>query len=378
MEPVIHVIGPGNSELPRRLRSARLAVHLSMREVAHRLRGQAAISHATLASYERGQTQPKFDTLVALAATYGRPVSWFIASGPELTGVCYRNLVSRYRVRDRESFEAEVAKWAYAYLRLEDRLGARRRARVREVPDATADPRRLAEWVRKEREIGSEQPIPSVLELLDRFGVYALEIKAPFAVDGLAARFGDEHLVILNPSVSNDRARMNAGHELAHVLYGDCIDDSEARAHRAVEARAMEFASHLLMPSRVLRSAFAGRSMVRLVKFKERFGISLAAMVLRAEREDVIPNSLAKKLWVEFSKRGWRRHEPGAVRPDRATRFEQLLDGAVVRGDITWKDAAEVTGVRISELKNRVQEALGFGNEYPDDPAGPDMFRLVK
>lgn len=118
--------------------------------------------------------------------------------------------------------------------------------------------------------------------------------------------------------------------------------------------------------------------MVRLVGFKERYGISLAAMIYRAERESIIPNNLAKKLWVEFSKRGWRRDEPGTVRPDRATRFEQLLDGAVVRGDITWREASEITGVRVDELKQRVQAALGFGNDYPSDPQDPELLRLIQ
>jgi Zn-dependent peptidase ImmA (M78 family) len=197
-------------------------------------------------------------------------------------------------------------------------------------------------------------------------------------VDGLAATYGGHHVVVLNSSVSNDRARMNAAHELGHILYNDCINAQESQKNRTLETRAMDFASHLLMPSSILRSAFMGRSMVRLVGFKERYGISLAAMIYRAEREDVIPNSLAKKLWVEFSKRGWRRQEPGSVRPDRATRFEQLLDGAIVRSDITWKEAAEITGVRVDELKARVQQALGFGNEYPEDPRNPEMLRLIQ
>lgn len=364
--------------LSQRLRAARLSARLSTRDVASRLHRNAGISHATLANYERGKTQPTLDTLAALAALYQRPVIWFISSGPQLSGICYRNLVSRIGVRERERFEAEVQKWVDAYMRLEERLRARRRQRFNGVPSPDSDPKRLAEWVRSQVSIDTEQPIPSVIELLDRFGVYALELAAPVAVDGLAAMYGRDHVVVLNSSVSNDRARMNAAHELGHILFQDCVAPAEDNARRASEGRAMDFASHLLMPVSILRAAFKGRSMVRLVGFKERYGISLAAMIYRAEREGVIPNSLAKNLWVEFSKRGWRRNEPGSVRPDRAMRFEQLLDGAIVRGDITWKEAAEITGVRIDELKDRVQRALGYGNDYPNDPSSPEILRLVQ
>lgn len=369
---------PVNPKLGQRLRIARLAVNLSTREVVSRLPGTVAVSHATLANYECGKTQPKLDTLAALAEMYHRPMSWFISPGPQLSGVCYRNLVSRFGVREQERFEAEVHKRVEAYIRLEERLSARRRPRFGELPGPATNPQQLAEWVRKQSSLDKEQPVPSVIDLLDRFGVFALELVAPVAVDGLAAMYGHNHVVVLNSTVSSDRARMNAAHELGHILYQDCAIPAEKRSHRSQEERAMAFASHLLIPSSVLRTAFKGRSMVRLVSYKERYGVSLAAMIYRAEREDIIPNSLAKTLWVEFSKRGWRRHEPGSVRPDRATRFEQLLDGAIVRRKITWKEAAEITGVRVEELKLCVQQAIGFTDEYPDDSGDSELLRLVR
>ncbi len=368
---------PQNPDLGQRLRAARLAAGLSTREVAAQLRRSHKVSHATLANYERRLTQPTLGTLEALAALYQRPISWFIACGPQLSGIRYRNLVSRFGARERERFEAEVQKWVEAYVRLEDRLRARRRSRLNDVPRPEIEPMRLAEWIRDQIGIEPDQPIPSVIDLLDRFGVYAFELRAPFAVDGLAALYGQDRVIVLNSDVAHDRARMNAAHELAHLLYNDC--DGHTKTQRSTEEhRAMEFASHLLMPPAVLHAAFNGRSMVRLVGFKERYGISLAAMVYRAEKEGIIPNSLAKKLWVEFSKRGWRRREPGSVRPDRATRFEQLLDGAIVRGDLTWREAVEITGIRADELKDRVQQALGFDNDYPTDSGEPEFLRLIQ
>ena len=47
-------------------------------------------------------------------------------------------------------------------------------------------------------------------------------------------------------------------------------------------------------------------------------------MVYRAQESGIINESTSKWLWMEFARRGWRTQEPGHVRPDRATRFEQL------------------------------------------------------
>src|SRR6185295_11710007 len=117
-----------------------------------------------------------------------------------------------------------------------------------------------------------------------------------------------------------------------------------------------------------LREAFRGESMVRLVKFKETFGISLAAMIFRAQKADILTAKTARHLWIEFSKRGWRRKEPGHVRADRATRFEQLLEGAIASKVMTWRDAESVTGIPDEDLKHRLGLAMGLeSNDLGDE-----------
>src|SRR5690606_3331482 len=119
---------------------------------------------------------------------------------------------------------------------------------------------------------------------------------------------------------------------------------------KEMEQKAFEFGSHLLLPNDQLKQAFTGKSMVRLVQFKERFGISLAAMIYRAEKLKFLTKGEAKSLWIEFSRRGWRSNEPGYVRPDRATRFEQLIEEACQSGSVSIKEVADLAGVRPSEI----------------------------
>jgi Zn-dependent peptidase ImmA (M78 family) len=196
----------------------------------------------------------------------------------------------------------------------------------------------------------------------------------------MAAVAGDEHVVVLNAAASNERSRLNAAHELGHCLYGDCKVGSSEN-HGPTEDRAFEFASHFLLTDDMLEEAFRDRSIVSLVKYKERFGISIAAMVYRAERKGILSKKLAKHLWIEFNRRGWRTREPGNVKEDRATRFEQLLDGAILQQKISWQTAAQLTGVREDELRQRVELAVGV-NEPPTPQArGGDktpFMRLVK
>jgi Zn-dependent peptidase ImmA (M78 family) len=214
-----------------------------------------------------------------------------------------------------------------------------------------------------------------VPDVLDRFGIRSIEHLTEFRIDGLAAKFGDETAVVLNPGVSNDRSRLNAAHELAHVIFGEC-DREEVAETKASENRAFEFASVFLLPNTKLKEAFTGQSMVRLVQFKEMYGISLAAMVYRAEKQRYITKATAKKLWVEFSRRGWRTNEPGSVRPDRATRFEQLLDSAIFERRISIREAAGIAGVRPEEIRQRINSAMGLERDSHFDEEEPAVLRI--
>ncbi len=353
-----------------KLKQSRLAKGLSTREVARSIADRFSITHATLSNYEAGRTTPTMAVLEILASFYGRPLTWFFESGPILSNIHYRNLKSRSRVGDLRAFEANAQRWIEAYWRLEGLLGVRLANRYQSFEGSSDDSGRgLAERLRRHLEIADREPIRSVTDLIDDFGVRAMELRTDIPVDGMAARFGGEYVIILNPAVPNERCRMNAAHELGHVLLGDC-DKECGHGDSASEKRAYEFASHLLIPESELKLAFQGSSMVRLMKAKEYFGISLQAMIYRAEQSGIIPKTTAKWLWIEFAKRGWRKDEPGFVRPDRATRFEDLLFSAVAERRLTWEDAAKVLQVPSDELDLRLQLALNRGDK--SSPEGDD------
>ncbi len=364
-----------------KLLQARKATGMSTRRVAEVLPPSVPLSHATIANYESGRSQPTMEALSALASIYQRPLTWFLQSTAALTGIRYRNRKSKVGVRELAQFEATAQKWVDAYRALEETLNTPFKPDLADVRFAeTVRPATAARKLREKLGLHDDDPVPSVVEVLERVGVRTLELSTALAIDAMAATAGTEPVVVLNPVVSNERSRLNATHELGHVVFGDCKATSIDN-HGPTEDRAFDFASSFLLTDTMLAEAFADRSMVRLVKYKERFGISIAAMVYRAERQRIIPKVLAKHLWIEFNRRGWRTREPGNVKEDRATRFEQLLDGAILQQKLTWQTAAQLTGVREDELRQRVELALGI-DEPPAPPAkgGEDkpFMRLVK
>jgi Zn-dependent peptidase ImmA (M78 family) len=210
------------------------------------------------------------------------------------------------------------------------------------------------------------QPIFNMVSVLESFSARAMELRASFGVDGAAARLGNEHFVVINPIIANVRVRMNAAHELAYMLYDDCKRHLGWNAGN-VEGKAYLFASALLLPNSQLQEAFSGRSFLKLIQYKEKFGISLAAMIYRAQTSGIINTTASRWLWSQMAQRGWRQNEPGYVWRDRAINFEMLLESAIQTKRFTWSEAERITGVKEEDLQQRIASAIQNNEAQQED-----------
>ena len=342
----------------QRLRIAREATGLTTRVVAGRISLTVKpISHVTIGNYERGTTKTPEDILEALAQLYERSVAWFRDNGVALQGLRYRALKS-VTVRNQKEFAYQSQLWLETYLYTQNILGRNLSSHHTNFSiDRNDSGRSLAETIRGLYSLG-DHPLPSTIRLLENFGIYTIQLSTEARIDAFAGWLGDVRVVVLNANLSNDRIRLNALHELAHHLYEDCIN-GPALNHEEIEKRAFEFASHMLIPEEQLKEAFALKSMVRLVQYKEQFGISLAAMVYRARQSGLISASRYQRLWRDFARLGYRKNEPGHVGPDRPVRMEALIDSAISQKLISYAEIASIAGTDELTVKRRVFETIG-------------------
>jgi len=346
-----------NRNFGTRLQSARKGAAISTRAVAQRLEKKGfSISHATIANYERGKTVPPLPLVAALADLYDLPINWLLQPEAVLTNVCYRAL-KKVSIKDKRQFEASAQRWLEGYRRLETKLDQRLTSQMVDFQrHEDANGKVMAKRLRSELEL-ADRPVPSTIDVLHQFGVRILSLDAAPEIDGFAAKLEQESVVVLNSRLSNDRIRLNAAHELGHHLYSDSTC-GRGLTENERESRAFEFASNFLMPVSKLKVAFDSYSMLRLIEYKKRYGISLAAMIYRATKEKILTDRISNMLWREFAKRGWRKTEPGEVGADRPVRFEQMLESAMRSGQLTWAQAAHVTKIREDELRKRLDSAL--------------------
>ena len=344
--------------LGRRLRAAREALGQSTRDVAMALLSNGLkVTHATISNYERGTTVPSTEFLHAFSQLTKRSIEWLQGAGHELAGVRYRCLKATREAEKRE-YEGHALRWLEVYFHVEKLLRSPLRVQRQHsgfkvsVDESGAD---VARRIRNDMKL-DKCPLPSTARVLEDFGVHVLSLATKSRIDGLAARAGSLRVVVLNPLVAADRMRLNALHELAHHLFEDCVEGGHLGSDE-IEDRAFDFGVGMLIPDFMLKEAMESKSIVRLVQFKERYGISLAAMFYRARQKNYINPSTYRRVMIEFSKHGLRKQEPGEVLPDRPLRMEYLIDKAVFTGVTTYDQLAGVSGLSSEEIGSRVYAA---------------------
>lgn len=374
-----------SATIGQRLKLARQQMGLSTRAAAEIVSRAAPVSHATLANYENGKTQPDMAILAVLSRCYEVDLNWFFSKPSSFSGLRYRRLKSRVPIQQKERFEALSQRWLSAYRSLERHLEKPLKGHIELGKFRGANPTEAANVLRRDLKLDSDgtdpPPVSSVVQVIRLCGIRLIELDAVDGIDGLAARLDHEPTIIINGNVSNDRYRMDMAHELGHHLLGHCDEVSKLNDELADE-EAYEFAMSLLLPDVQLRKALKGFSMVRLFEYKLRFGISLSSMIFQGQKRGLIPESLARRVWIEFAKRGYKKKEPGEVPSDRPTRFEQLIEFAVMKGS-GYDEISRVTGIPQRDLKDRVsyvlrQMGVSSGGGEENLAVEPPRMRIVR
>lgn len=316
----------------RRLTLARQVAGLRKNGLAERI----GKTPTAVAGYENGSKRPASATVAQLALTLKVEPSFFIGGDPG------QNLVPTPHFRSLRSTTQLVRDQAHAYgclvadvaasLEKYVELPARDVPRYAVPPEeiAAGQPEQAAAQVRAQWQMGAG-PAGHLIRLLENHGVlvvYSLTQSA--AVDAFSIEAGERPIVLLNP-VKQDyyRQRFDVAHELGHlVMHGDSEPGS-----KIVEEQAHRFAAEFLMPAATTIDELPSRAdWTELFVLKERWGVSLQALLMRCRQLKVMPESTYQKAMVTLSARGWRRREPGegtaTEHPSLLARSVELLEAA--------------------------------------------------
>jgi len=347
-----------NKTFADRLRSARMMNGLSLQALADKIGNR--ISRQALHKYEKGEAQPDSEMIGLLCdALDVRPDFFSREITIELDPVEFRKM-SKLTVKEKNRI-LEICKDVLSrYIEIEEILGIKNRfvnplkgikeiGSVEEIED-------FSEKVRKNWHLG-EEPIANVLELLENNNIKVLEIDADDQFDGLFSFISGRNIpvIVLNSAKlkSVDRKRFTAFHELGHLLLpltGLHENLAEKYCHR--------FAGAMLLPKRLLSKELGKKrskiSLQELGLLKQKYGISIQAIIYRCKDLGIISANYMANLFFLIRQLNWKVQEPYEFAgKETSSRFDQLLFRALSEEIISMSKAASLKNQKLAEFRTK-------------------------
>jgi Zn-dependent peptidase ImmA (M78 family)/transcriptional regulator with XRE-family HTH domain len=319
----------GDVELARTLFFGRRLTQA--RELRGMLKQQLAeavdVSPASIGQFERGAIRPSAITVARLAFALQVPADFFADDRPlrhpAEHDVHFRSLRAMTK-RQRAEALARVG----LLMELADVVERQVRLPALSLPDllvgsGLSHAEQTALRLRLDWGL-SKGPLSHVVRLIESKGLVVVREPMGLAsLDAFSCWGPNRPFVVLNADKGNAyRSRFDAAHELGHlILHHDVRPGS-----RIAEEEASRFASSFLMPASAIKTELPSRvAWPRLFALKNRWGVSVAALLARGRDLGVYSPPAFKRAMVHLSAQGWRRTEPGGRWPIEEP---QLLDRA--------------------------------------------------
>ena len=302
----------------RRLEEARLVNRLAKCDLARKIdRTRAYVS-----KWESGDKIPTLQDLDKIAEVTSLPRKFFLK--PQLdchsSPVFFRSMASITKaMRDRSAVRLRWAQEISVSLQQWVDLPALNIPQF-EIMDhhrvCSQDIENIAYECRKLWKLG-DGPISDILLTIENSGIIVIKDNVETAkMDGLSSwcEFDNRpYMLIAREKGTCVRSRMDAAHELGHLVLHRNIEPEilcDKYNFKEIERQAFEFASALLMPSESFVSEVHSLSLEAFSALKNRWKVSISAMMMRCQKLNVANEDHIRQLWRHYSFRGWHRGEP--------------------------------------------------------------------
>ncbi len=292
-----------------RLKQVRELMGFTQTELAKKLEK----TQAAIAKIESDFTKPSEDTIEKLSSLTGFQPPFFYA--PPLDDYPLGSLFFRKRQSVSTKKTNEIHKWGLTIFEIFKRLleDINPDIKTNISPFADKSPKLAARLLREAFGVSPEAPIKNLTKILETNGVFLFSI--PVAYDrfdafSLWTNNKKSPVIAILATEPVDRLRFSIAHELGHLALHQNTADL---ADKDSELKADLFASEFLLPeesiSTVLRSNI---TLTSLIQLKPKWGVSIQALIKRAENLGIISKRKSQYMFTQLSKRGWRKKEPAS------------------------------------------------------------------
>lgn len=371
-----------------RLTEARRARGVSATDLAD----MVGVSVQSISKYENDKQSPKLDVVYKIAITLKFPNDYFLRpiSTQDERPIFWRARLSAPPVaRDRSEVRLEWMKEIIGYL---DRYFDLPVLNVPRIPfsedslGSRAFVERTAKEIRQFWDI-RPGPMPDTIERLETNGILVSRIHV--RADKLDAfsqwsdRFNAPLVMLSRDKASACRQRFDVLHELVHIVCHTSIPQrrlNDRAFYKSIEKQADQIASAMLLPEADFTDELYAPSLDGFLTLKERWGASVAAMIMRSKHLDLIDDDEARRLWINYNRRGWRDREPLDGKMQREEphlirrSFEMLMEEGVQSASQITK-ALPLPPADLEELADLEPGTLAAANQSRAEPVLKDEFR---
>lgn len=315
------------------------------------LAAQCGVTPQTVSNWESGATIPSPEAVQRVASELGFEESFFYRPDLDRLPEGAASFRARTKLPARQKRAAlaagdlarELAVWIEARFELPP---------VR-LPDLEGQPPELAAQVIRAEWLLGEKPIPNMIHLLESRGVLVFSLAQDcHELDAFSFWSVGRPIVLLNTMKTPERSRIDAAHELFHLVA------HKEETGKQEEEDADTFAGALLMPKNDLRKHIPRvLGLNQLIIEKQRWGVSLAALVYRLHKVFIATEWQYRTLFMELSKRGYRSVEPNSIAREGSALLSKVFEALRFQG-ITPKRVAAELGLSSAQLQEFL---LGLG-----------------
>lgn len=300
---------------------------------ARRLRGLTGVSLAELVGlspgsishYEKNRTTPSIGTLERLTQVLNFPIEYFRKpiQSPSNRPIVFRSMstatnTARNKAAARINLLREIIPFLSMYIEF-PQLNLPTidiSPSPKEISDSDID--NVAMTLRKFWGLGNN-PISNLVWLLENNGIIVTRMLLEAAtLDSLSTWLLPEEgsypcIILGDDKASAVRSRLDAAHELAHLLIHTRItqkDMNDAASFKLIERQAHLFARSFLLPIQGFAADVYEVTLDELRILKDKWRVSIGAMIFRAEDLGLIDGARARHLWRARASRGWATWEP--------------------------------------------------------------------
>lgn len=335
------------------------------------------VSPSTITKWEDGTHFPQSEALTGLSKLFKIPEHWFLREIPNIGNPIFLNRATKRTLKSTACERSNIMlinlaeicmiadEWVdFPKVDLIPSLSRKEALLLDEAKIST-----LAENLREHWKLG-KSPIQNLVKCLERAGIIITRFEIGYeGMDGTSTWINNKPYIFIASDKDNYfRSRFDLAHELGHlIMHRELTENDKKELIDVLEAHAHYFASCFLFPNDAFMTETYKITIEELTLLKKRWGMSIAAMIFKADALKIISAEKNTSLWKSYRFRKYTTCEPfdNEFEPEQPTLLSNIIKLLLNEGGFNKFNIVDKFG-----LKPHLEKLAGLPDNFLNDDFG--------